>query len=79
MLILSGAFVAYLPSHYAEQWVARGEMRALLPKQLSYQSLFEVVTRRSAAQLAPVQAFLDDLHLVHSKISARSGQRATQV
>jgi DNA-binding transcriptional LysR family regulator len=74
MLVLSGAFIAYLPSHYAEQWVARGDMRALLPKQLSYQSLFEVVTRRSAAQLAPVQAFLDDLHLAHSKTSLKTGQ-----
>ena len=47
MLTLSGAFIAYLPSHYAEQWVARGEMRALLPRRLSYQSLFEAATRRA--------------------------------
>jgi DNA-binding transcriptional LysR family regulator len=64
-LILSGAFIGYLPSHYAEQWVTRGEMRALLPKKLSYQSLFEVVMRRSTSQLLPVQAFLDDLFETH--------------
>jgi DNA-binding transcriptional LysR family regulator len=69
MLVLSGAFIAYLPSHYAEQWVAKGEMRALLPKRISYQSLFEVVTRRSAAQQAPVQAFLDDLSRTHGQAS----------
>jgi DNA-binding transcriptional LysR family regulator len=64
-LVLSGAFIGYLPSHYAAQWVARGDMRPLLPKRLSYQSLFEVVTRRSATQLLPVQAFLDDLFETH--------------
>ena len=69
MLVLSGAFIAYLPSHYAEQWVAKGEMRALLPKRMSYQSLFEVVTRRGAAQQAPAQAFLDDLARSHGHSS----------
>ncbi|MDY0884871.1 LysR family transcriptional regulator [Dongia soli] len=69
MLVLSGAFIAYLPSHYAEQWVAKGEMRALLPNRMSYQSLFEVVTRRSATQQAPAQAFLDDLARTHGQVS----------
>ncbi|KZM50021.1 LysR family transcriptional regulator [Labrenzia sp. OB1] len=36
-LILSGRFVSFLPNHYAERWVERGEMRALRPDLVSFQ------------------------------------------
>ncbi|MBN9670509.1 LysR family transcriptional regulator [Roseibium aggregatum] len=36
-LILSGRYVSFLPTHYAAQWVERGEMRALRPDLVSFQ------------------------------------------
>src|SRR5213594_796866 len=35
-LILSGAYLGYLPEHYAELWVAQGRLKPLLPDQLRY-------------------------------------------
>jgi len=40
MLILSGRFLGYLPCHYAEDWVMRGQMRSLLPDTMSYLDTF---------------------------------------
>ena len=65
LLVLSGRFIAYLPSHYAAPWVARDEMRPIRPKKLSYQSLFEVAIKKGAAQTPALQAFLEDLYAAH--------------
>lgn len=67
MLVLSGRFIAYLPSHYAASWVEKGAMRALMAESLSYQSLFEVVVREGHGQTPTLQAFLEDLHCGHAK------------
>jgi DNA-binding transcriptional LysR family regulator len=66
LLVLSGRFIAYLPSHYAAPWVARGEMQPIRPRKLSYQSLFEVAVRKGAAQTPALQAFLEDLYAAHA-------------
>jgi DNA-binding transcriptional LysR family regulator len=44
ILILSGAFIGYLPAHYAEDWVRRGELRAIRDDRFSYGSPFFAVT-----------------------------------
>jgi DNA-binding transcriptional LysR family regulator len=71
LMILSGRFIAYLPSHYAAPWVARAEMQPIRPRRLSYQSLFEVAVKKGAAQTPPLQAFLEDLYAAHAKPSLR--------
>ena len=40
MLILSGRYIGYLPAHYAASWVENGQMRSLLPNELSYIDTF---------------------------------------
>ena len=67
MLILSGRFIAYLPSHYAAQWAEAGAMRSLMRDAFSYQSLFEVVVRQGRGRTPTLQAFLEDLHAGHAK------------
>jgi DNA-binding transcriptional LysR family regulator len=57
ILILSGAFIGYLPAHYAQAWVERGELRALRDEQYSYPSAFYVVTQRSGAENPLVNRF----------------------
>jgi hypothetical protein len=41
-LILSGEYLGYLPTHYAASWVARGEMKALLEHEWTYDVPFEI-------------------------------------
>lgn len=35
IFILSGLFIGYLPKHYATPWVEKGDLRALLPEELT--------------------------------------------
>ena len=44
ILILSGAYLGYLPEHYAEGWWAQGLVRSLLPEELAYEALFALIT-----------------------------------
>lgn len=59
-LVLSGQFIGFLPEHYASRWVERGEMRALLPERMRYQSRIELLYRTSAQPLA-VRYFVSDV------------------
>src|SRR5262245_54245259 len=64
-LILSGHYIAYLPTHYAAPWIAAGQMRSLLPEKLAYQSLFELITRKGVQPTPAHHAFLADLWEAH--------------
>lgn len=58
LLILSGNFIGYLPTHYAEQWVRTGKMRRLLPAQTSYTDRMHLAYRRQERNSAARQ-FVD--------------------
>lgn len=60
-VILTGRYVGFLPAHYANAWVARGEMRELLPRRFRYDSPFFAAYRRGAEDGILLQAFLQDL------------------
>ncbi len=60
-LILSGEYLGYLPAHYAAQWVARGEMKALMPAELTYEAPFDLVFDHAAEKLPPVQLFIEQV------------------
>jgi DNA-binding transcriptional LysR family regulator len=64
ILILSGAYIGFLPNHYAARWVERDEMRRIGPGQFGMQSPFCAVTRRASAVPSILQAFMVDLHEV---------------
>ncbi|MGW1441952.1 LysR family transcriptional regulator [Serratia rhizosphaerae] len=59
-LILSGAYVGYLPTHYAARWVERGELRQLGGPPLSYQATLSLATRPQPTEDA-LTALLEDL------------------
>lgn len=61
ILIISGAYVGFLPAHFAAQWVKSGDMRQLAAKQLQLMSPFDVITRRGLAPPPILRAFLEDL------------------
>ena len=73
MFVLSGRFIAFLPTHYALQWVERGQMRPILPRRLAYRSQFHAVTRKAGAPTLVMRAFLNDLAEAHSK--RRAGRK----
>jgi DNA-binding transcriptional LysR family regulator len=57
ILILSGAFIGYLPAHYAEAWVEQGALRALRDGHYSYDSAFYLVSQRGGAENPLIQRF----------------------
>jgi DNA-binding transcriptional LysR family regulator len=67
-LVLSGKYVGYLPEHYAEGFVDRGVMRALLPEVFQYVCEFSAIVRHSPPPNRVVQTLLDELLEVHGSL-----------
>jgi LysR family transcriptional regulator, transcriptional activator for bauABCD operon len=64
-LILSGQFLGFLPDHYAESFVQKGQMRALAPELLRYDCQFLAITRRSPQPARATRALQDCLARAH--------------
>ncbi|WP_417280586.1 LysR family transcriptional regulator [Celeribacter sp.] len=70
MLILSGKYTAYLPSHYAENWTRSDRIRPLLPDQLGYKCLYEVATKPKRNQSELLEMFMETLLGVHEPVAS---------
>lgn len=64
-LVLSGAFLGFLPEHYAASFVAAGQMRPVAPALFRYDCRFVGITRRSVPASRATQAFRDCLLEAH--------------
>jgi len=64
-LILSGQFLGFLPDHYAESFVQKGQMRALEPGVLRYDCQFLAITRRSPQPSRATRSFQACLEMAH--------------
>lgn len=64
-LVLSGAYLGFLPDHYAESFVKAGQLRAVYPQRFRYSCRFASVIRRSPAPSRVVRAFADCLLTAH--------------
>jgi DNA-binding transcriptional LysR family regulator len=75
ILILSGAYIGFLPTHYAARWIARGEMHQIRPDQFGTQWPFCAIIRRASVPPTILQVFMIDLMESYRKIaqSARIG------
>jgi DNA-binding transcriptional LysR family regulator len=62
---LSGAFVGFLPEHYARPWVDRALVRAVCLERFSYRVPYSVAFRKGALTRAG-QMFLEDLVAAHA-------------
>lgn len=60
-MVLSGAYLAYLPTHYASFWAERNQIRAILPETTRRTASFHLITSKSSRKLRLTQAFLDEL------------------
>ncbi|MBY5926155.1 LysR family transcriptional regulator [Halomonas sp. DP4Y7-1] len=68
-LILTGAYLGYLPDHHAQIWVAQGRLRELCPAQAAYETPFVAITRRDRRPHRVLEVFLEALG--HDAQSAR--------
>lgn len=70
-LILSGAFIGYLPAQYADPWVRRGELRVIEDARLSYESAFYLVTQRGGAGNPLIRHFRSALGAERPEVTGR--------
>lgn len=64
VFILSGSYVGYLPTHYARQWVETKRMRALIPKEFSFNTEYSAVVKKNVHPTRPLRAFVEELEEV---------------
>lgn len=72
VLLLSGRYIGFLPTHYAAYWEEKGEMRALLPERYYYESDFFAISRKHRQPSPLLSEFLrvlDEVH-VQSKVAS---------
>lgn len=60
-LILSGRYLGYLPTHYAERWVRDDRMRALNPRECHYLTHYSAITRKGAPPNLVLESYLEEL------------------
>jgi DNA-binding transcriptional LysR family regulator len=59
LMILTGDCIGFLPRHYAQHWLATGELVELLPEQLYRDTQFSIATRADQQRPPPaMHAFL---------------------
>lgn len=63
MLILSGRFIGFLPSHIGEGWVKAGHMRSIKPSIYRFLSSHYAAYRKRDAQQPLINAFIKDLRM----------------
>lgn len=64
-LVLSGAYVGFLPDHYAQAFVDAGRMRAVAPRTLFYRCSFAGIRRRAPGPLRVAETFRQALLQAH--------------
>lgn len=62
-LILTGAYIGFLPDHYARAWVEKGQMVALNPSQLYFDSKIAIALRKGRRPNLILKRFLDELRM----------------
>ena len=70
VFILSGRYIGFLPTHFAQQWVAQDVMRPLLESTLGYQNPIYLVLRKTEQKKPILAAFLDELQNAHRAVAA---------
>lgn len=66
-LILSGRYLGFLPTHYADSLEQAGDLRAIAPKRFNYSCRFASVVRRSPEPSRVVQSFCRCLSTAQNK------------
>lgn len=75
LLVLSGQYLAFLPTHFARPWSDRGLVHTVLPERFSTEIAFHLITRRGGRDNNVVDVFIADLLQAHG-IDGHSGGAA---
>ncbi|MEE1866959.1 MULTISPECIES: LysR family transcriptional regulator [Pseudomonas] len=67
LLLFSGSYIGYLPTHYAQTWVEQGRLRPILADRLSYISSFHCITRQGLQIQTGLAGFLAALMIDSSQ------------
>ncbi|WP_327124376.1 substrate-binding domain-containing protein [Nitrincola sp. A-D6] len=58
-LILTGRYLGFLPTHYAERWVREGKMQAIAPAQRQFSTDFAAITRKGKRPNLILETYLE--------------------
>lgn len=61
ILIKSGKLLGFLPHHFAQSWVASGDLRQLAPAAVSYTCTFDLIVKKGYHSTQVIEAFLADI------------------
>ena len=64
-LILSGAFIGYLPEHYANNWVDKGLFKPILPEKYTYQIPVMLITLKNNSASPLAKALISEIKRCH--------------
>lgn len=65
-LILSGAFIGYLPEHYASNWVNKGQLKPILPEKYTYQIPVMLITSKNSTSSPLANALIEEIKRCHA-------------
>ncbi len=60
-LILTGRYIGFLPSHYAERWVKEKKLKAIQVKDYHFDTNYSAIIRKGASNNYILENFLDEL------------------
>jgi DNA-binding transcriptional LysR family regulator len=60
-LLMTGCFIGFLPTHYAQSWVADGTFRRLLPEHFGYRTQYTAITRSGNRSNKVLNSYLEAL------------------
>jgi DNA-binding transcriptional LysR family regulator len=63
-LILTGAYIGFLPSHFAKRWVKEKRMKSLYPERVTYNTRYAAITRKGARPNLVVETFMQHLNVM---------------
>lgn len=72
-LIASGTCIGYLPTHYADIWVARGMLRVIAPQRLKYSAVFHCITRQGQVPTESLAKLLHALQTAQAAVTVKPG------
>ena len=73
LFILAGRYIGFLPQHYAQHWVERDMMRALLEQKLGYQNPIYLATRKTERPSPILSSFLSEFHQAQCSTATAKG------
>jgi len=60
-LILTGRFIGFLPTHFAQSWVGRDKLRAIEAHKRTFNTNFSAITSKGARSHLILEAYLEEL------------------